>query len=152
MPPAIIPAWDAPSPSFKIHTLELWLFQLRQPRQRTCMKAPSMEHLAIFLLCILADSLRYIWHYVLFPARTVGSYFMPHDFQPTTCWPCCPHTKGSCPVGKPPPQRTSPPLLLVQTKRRIIQKASVDFPIGYDDQYSSIAAFSNIEKREEMMP
>ena len=33
---------DVPFPSFEIHTLELWPFQLRQPRQRTCMRAPSL--------------------------------------------------------------------------------------------------------------
>ena len=42
IPPMTIPAWNAPSPTFKILSLELRPFHLRQPRQRTCMQTPSL--------------------------------------------------------------------------------------------------------------
>ena len=56
IPPATIPVWNARSPSFEILSLELWPFQRRQPRQRTCIMQYQLGTHGLPLLKYLAWS------------------------------------------------------------------------------------------------
>ena len=99
--PGTIQAANAPSLSFGIASLELWLFQLRQLRQRMCMRAPSLPWSIqpYFKPCSLYFSrlsLGSTSDVTCFPAAVVGPYCTTHSFQPMTCWPCCPNTTGCC--------------------------------------------------------